>query len=166
MDVEVAHNLTCGADPTDADMPRVIRIENLERIGGEQLGVGELRLDLGDLAVDAVVSVIGIGWIMVHRVGDLTREGEKVWQPPGPENWREVARAIRAAYFPYRRMRWSGQLNAKLLEMVAHIAKHGCGTMTDIADQLGTTPQRVHTQVNQLRKTHDIPRLQPGRPSK
>ncbi len=160
MDVEVAHNLRCGVDPTDADLPRVIRINHLESIDGEELGAGEVRLDLGDLAIDAVVAATNdFTFLLVRLVGT------DVWGPSGPENWREIGKVIRAACFHYRRMRWSGPLNRRLIEMVSHIAEHGCGTVSDIADQLGTTPARVHTQLNKLRETNDIERLPPGRPS-
>ncbi len=157
---EVEHSLRQGEDPTDDDLPRVVRIDRLERIDREPLGI--VKLDLSHIAIVAVARAINQGFFMVRVVGT------KMWGNPEPDNWRQVAQVIRATFIHTGpRFTWSDDLDALLIEIVRHVADHGSANMEEIAAEFGTTPARLRTRLSELRKRHDnIPHLKTGRPPK
>jgi hypothetical protein len=167
LDVTVVHGLRAWGNPSKSDLPRVDRIDRIERIDGQPIGTNDrLQLDLVRLAVDGVLMAIRQGEFLV-RV-DTGDPSDLMYGSPTKENWREIAHAIRFAAVRYgARMKWTDEMDRRLVELWAHITEHGCGTAEDLSHALGTTSGRVHKRLYDLRSQGvDVPSGRQGRPPK
>jgi hypothetical protein len=159
LDVVVSHGI--GDWPlTEADRPVISEIVRIVRRDGQPF-TEDLQLDMRTVAIDAIAR--GGYAAMMRRIG-------RVWLGSGSgEGWRETAKAVRFAASEFGRTRWTEEMNEWLIRAWRHIQEHGCGTLSDLAADLGVTPNRLTAHLADLRKTHGadvVPRGRPGRKPK
>lgn len=166
LDYSVIHSL--GSDePLDADLPRVKRISRVERTDGQPVGLERhIELDLLKLAVDAVIEASADPLNFLFRQTFDPNEPTVYGPASSVEQWRKAARVIRFATLRYGpRMKWTPIAEQRLIEMWTEIAETGTANATDLADALGTTPERLHAKLSALRKQGvELPEAKPGRP--
>ena len=106
------------------------------------------------------------GEIVIHSASDVLTASGGGFVGGGGEEWRKAARAVRKATAHFGRTTWTPELNRWLIKSWAHLNEHQCGSVADLADSLGTTPQRLRAQLANLRKRlgeKQVPKGKPGR---
>jgi hypothetical protein len=153
IDVEVMHRLRSDTVEHEDAAPIVHAVTGLVRADGESLGREPVTLDLGTVAVDAVIASIKAGFLWVDVGGGDYRAG--------PRAWPAISAVVASAVGRHRRFRWTVTRRQFLLD---HWPEHNA---SELGAALGVPPSRVRAQLDQLRKQYGndrVPLGQTGRP--